>query len=375
MTPPIRIGFLGLSSRQPPAWSTTTHLPYLLSPSGLSKYRIVALCNTTLTSASSARSFHNLPPTTKLYTSPTDLAYDPDVDLVVVSVNVASHYALIKPALEAGKMAFVEWPLGANLGEAEELARLAEEKGVKTVVGLQGRVDPLVDTICGIVEAGRIGDVLSSNVVAATTQMGEREGEGLRYFLEKGSGGSLVSIHFGHLIDMVQRTLGNITTFQSLLANQRKTVDITSSSGEVVEPSVPKDTADHISLHGILSSGAVLSLFVRGGKQFDPKAPAITWTIYGSKGEIEITSPNIFLQMSVDVKVRVKVGDGEPEVVEVDDEGKKGPAANVERLYEAFYNGDERVATFRDAVENHRFLEELYDGRLGEPVVFAKRGV
>lgn len=173
------------------------------------------------------------------------------------------------------------------------------------------------------------------------------------------------------VIDTVQRTLGNITAFQSLLANRRKTIDIVSASGEAIEPSVPKDTADHISVHGLFASGAVLSLAIRGGKQFDPNAPTIKWNIYGSKGEIEVTSPNMFLPMSVDVKVRVKVGDREPEVVEVQDEGKKGPAANVGRVYEAFYNKDQRVATFGDAVENHRFLERLYDGRLGEPVVFA----
>ncbi|KAF8542810.1 hypothetical protein BDD12DRAFT_823497 [Trichophaea hybrida] len=312
MSPPIRIGFVGLSSRQPPAWSTYTHVPYLLSPSGLSKYRI--------------------------------------------------------PALEAGKMAFVEWPLGANLSEAEELARIAEEKGVRTVVGLQGGLIRLLIRYVGLWRRGGSG------------MYGGERGGGAEIFFGKGirgefGGGGGIGLMGRIVIDMVQRTLGNITIFQSLLANQRKTVDLTSSSGEVVEASVLKDTADHISLHGILSSGAVLSLFVRGGKQFDPKAPTITWSIYGSKGEIEVTSPNISLQMSVDVKVRVKVGDGEPEIVEVDDQGKKGPAANVERLYEAFYNGDERMATFRDAVENHKFLEELYDGRLGEPVVFAKRGL
>jgi predicted dehydrogenase len=197
-SPRIRLGFLGLSTRQPAAWATYTHLPYLLSHSGQAKYEIVALCNSSLSSGAAARSAHNLPASTKLYSSATDLANDPDVDMVVVSVNVAQHYALIKPALEAGKMAFVEWPLGANLAQAEELAKLAEEKGVRTVVGLQGRVDPLIDTLRGIIEGGRIGEVLSSNVVAATTQMGEKEMEALRYFFDSGSGGSLVSIHLGH---------------------------------------------------------------------------------------------------------------------------------------------------------------------------------
>lgn len=44
------------------------------------------------------------------------------------------------PALHAGKDVFVEWPLGASLAEAEEVTSLAKEKGVKTYVGLQARV-------------------------------------------------------------------------------------------------------------------------------------------------------------------------------------------------------------------------------------------
>lgn len=44
------------------------------------------------------------------------------------------------PALHAKKDVFVEWPLGANLAEAEEMNSLAKKQGVKTYVGLQARV-------------------------------------------------------------------------------------------------------------------------------------------------------------------------------------------------------------------------------------------
>jgi predicted dehydrogenase len=54
----------------------------------------------------------------------------------VISVNVQSHYALAKPALQAGKDVFMEWPVGINLEEAEELARIARDKGVKAMVSL-----------------------------------------------------------------------------------------------------------------------------------------------------------------------------------------------------------------------------------------------
>ena len=48
------------------------------------------------------------------------------------------------PALEAGKNVFVEWPLGQNLAEAEEMAALAKSANVTTAVGLQARQAPSI---------------------------------------------------------------------------------------------------------------------------------------------------------------------------------------------------------------------------------------
>src|SRR5947209_1534775 len=127
---PIRLGFIGLTAT-PGAWANIAHLPYL---SQSSKYKIVALANSSVDSAKAAIKAHSLPEDVKVYGSPADVAADPDVDMVVVSVNVAQHYKLIKPALEAGKMAYVEWPLGNNTAEAEELTELAKKKNLKTVV-------------------------------------------------------------------------------------------------------------------------------------------------------------------------------------------------------------------------------------------------
>lgn len=189
---------MGLSATSPLAWANTTHLTYLLSPEGRKYYTIAALCNSSPAAAAAAISAFHLPSTTKAYGSPEALANDPDIDLVVVSVNVAKHYALVKPALLAGKAAFVEWPLGANLAEAEELAGIARERGVRTIVGLQGRLEPLVDTIRGIVDSGNIGEVLSSSVVAAASQVSSQEVPALRYFLDSKTGGTITSIHFAH---------------------------------------------------------------------------------------------------------------------------------------------------------------------------------
>lgn len=51
---PIRLGIIGLSSSAVTSWASGAHLPYLLSPRGLAKYKIVALCNSSVESAKSA---------------------------------------------------------------------------------------------------------------------------------------------------------------------------------------------------------------------------------------------------------------------------------------------------------------------------------
>jgi predicted dehydrogenase len=139
------------------------YLPYLTQSS---KYKIVALANSSVASAEAAIKEHHLPAEVKAYGSPADIAADPNVDMVVVSVNVAQHYDLIKSALEAAKMAYVEWPLGNNTAEAEELTELAKKKNLKTMVGLQSRQSSITRTVKEIVDSGKLGKVLSSTVVA-----------------------------------------------------------------------------------------------------------------------------------------------------------------------------------------------------------------
>jgi predicted dehydrogenase len=165
MSKPIRIGIIGLSSSAGASltghWAKTAHLPYLLSSP---HYTITALCNSSLSSAQKAIELYNLDPrTVKAHGSPESLAEDDNVDMVACAVEVTKHYALSKPLLEKGKMVFCEWPLARNLVEMRELAGLAREKGVRTMVGLQGRNGHYAQAVKSFIR--RLGGVLSSSMV------------------------------------------------------------------------------------------------------------------------------------------------------------------------------------------------------------------
>jgi predicted dehydrogenase len=174
----IRVGLVGVSASNALAWANSTHLPALLqSP----HYVIRGLLNSSVESARAAIEAHGLPETTKAYASIHDLSADPDVDLVVVSVNVAKHYEIAKPALEAGKDVYVEWPIGSNLEQSVELAELAKRKGVRTIVGLQGRQDPLLKVVRELIAGGRVGEVLNVNVHSSTPIIDGEELRGREY--------------------------------------------------------------------------------------------------------------------------------------------------------------------------------------------------
>lgn len=191
---PIRLGLIGLTA-SPGAWANIAHLPYLAQSS---QYKIVALANSSVASAKAAIKEHNLSEDVKAYGSPADIADDPNVDMVVVSVKVAQHYSLIKPALESGKMAYVEWPLGSNTAEAEELTELAKKKNLKTIIGLQGRQSNITRTLKELVGSEKLGKVLSSTVVAGMEFFDTEVPLKYKYVTDSKTGGNLYTIGFGH---------------------------------------------------------------------------------------------------------------------------------------------------------------------------------
>ena len=130
-----------------------------------------------------------------------------------------------------------------------------------------------------------------------------------------------------------------------------------------------RTSPDHFFLNGTFESGAVLSYSLRGGQAFDG-ASGTFWCIYGTKGAIQITGPDSFLQVAEDnfsIKLSKYGKEGVTELHPDKDEwsGEQFSlyAKNVARLYEAFAAGktaEEGVLSWEDAVKRHAFVEEMY---------------
>lgn len=141
---PIRVGFVGLSTK---GWASIALAPSLLQPALLDTYKLIAVSTTSKESAAAtaARYGEQLGHPVKAYDGDTsNIANDPEVDLVVVSVKTPFHKSVMLPIIAANKSFFLEWPAGADLQETREIADAAHRHGVRSIIGLQGRQSPVV---------------------------------------------------------------------------------------------------------------------------------------------------------------------------------------------------------------------------------------
>ncbi|BDZ37655.1 Gfo/Idh/MocA family protein [Microbacterium suwonense] len=96
------------------------------------------------------------------------LAADPDVDIIYVSTPHPMHHAGARLALEHGKHALVEKSFTLNRPQAEDLQRLAAEKGLLVMEAMWTRYLPHMVRLREIIAAGTIGEIRA--VMADHTQ-------------------------------------------------------------------------------------------------------------------------------------------------------------------------------------------------------------
>jgi len=84
-----------------------------------------------------------------------------DVTAVAIATPAATHPALVKEALQAGKHVFVEKPLAFSQGEAKELVGLARERGKILMVGHLLLYQPAIQWIKDFLDSGELGAIRS----------------------------------------------------------------------------------------------------------------------------------------------------------------------------------------------------------------------
>ena len=96
----------------------------------------------------------------KVYSTEEMLA-DPEVDIVLILTNPASHYSLTMAALKAGKHVYCEKPLATSLQQANEIVEFAAEKGLYVGSAPDTFLSPEFQTVRRLIDEGAIGDVIT----------------------------------------------------------------------------------------------------------------------------------------------------------------------------------------------------------------------
>ncbi|MER7684937.1 Gfo/Idh/MocA family oxidoreductase [Streptomyces sp. NPDC097610] len=350
--PRIRVGVLGASPGR--SFSARTHVPALRALPG---FEVVAVANSSAESSRSAAEALGIP---RAYADVRELAGDPGVDMVAVTVRVPQHRELVDAALDAHKMVFCEWPLGTDLADAEAMAGRARRAGVRTAVGLQARSTPTVRYVRDLVRDGYVGEVLSTTLVGSAASIGTTEPESSIYLNDKANGANGFTIAFGHTLDGLCWVLGEFREVSATLATRRPTY-VVSETQEVRT----RDVDDQIAVSGVLTSGVAVSAHYRGGLS---RGTNLLWEINGTEGDLRVTGPTGHLQLAPLTLCGGRGEDRELEVLEVPaayrtvSDDLTGIAVAVGEEWARFAQGQsvaDPLPDFGDAVARHLLLDAI----------------
>ena len=352
MAEKIRLGFVGANVNS--TWSSQSHYPALLASPDV---ELTAVCTSRPESAEEARqafgaklAFHDF----------RDMVVSSEIDAVAVVVRVPLHYDPTKVAIEAGKHVYTEWPLSRTTAEAEELAKLAKERGVQTAVGLQSRVSPALLYIKELIDSGYVGEVLSCHVTTMRDGALQRPSS-RNWNLDISQGANTLTIANGHVIDALRMVLGDFKRVACMVTTQINPI-YEPDTEKSVEPSSP----DNVRVSGQLERGAAVSVHVG----------SVPWAgtgyrmeLYGREGTL-VTTGSVSSQRGE--MLRVQGAQGSQELMDltipnrfvyVPDDFPKGDPFNVGQMYalfaDAIRTGQNRLPTFDDAVDLHRFLDTI----------------
>lgn len=117
---------------------------------------LVAVGSRSQTSADAFAAAFDIP---RAHASYEALVTDPDVDIIYVSTPHPMHHSGAKLALENGKHVLVEKAFTLNRDEAEDLQRIASERGLLAMEAMWTRYLPHMVRIRELIESGALGEI------------------------------------------------------------------------------------------------------------------------------------------------------------------------------------------------------------------------
>lgn len=348
----LRVGIIGANVNY--GWGPRAHLPALVA---LPDIDLVAVCTAHEDTARESAERYGVP---AAFHDHMEMLKQDDIDAVGVIVRVPLHHRLTMDVVAAGKHVFTEWPLGANLAEAEEMAELARKQNVHTMVGLQARCSPAILRLKELIEQGYVGEVVSSHMALFGSGVLTRT-SGRTWQRERVLGANTLTISFGHAIDALCMCLGEFKEVSSVVTTQIPQWHETDTD-RMVDVTSP----DNILISGVLESGAVVSAHVS----------SIPWHGSGFRLEVYGRDGTLTLEGSGGAQIesiRLRGGKGKDDSLEdlevsphhmwVREEIPQGPPYNVAQMWSRFADaiagGTRAEPDFDTAVQRQRMLAAI----------------
>ena len=280
-----------------------------------------------------------------------EMARDPEVDIVAVTVKVPEHRAIVLAALAAGKHVYCEWPLARDLAEAEELADAAARAGVHVAIGLQGANSLGVQQAARLIGDGAIGRPLNLRVVSSTAGWGTIAPPHYAYLQDRRNGATLATIAGGHTLAAVEAIVGAYVAVSARNSILRDNVEI-EGTGETVA----RSCADHMLITGTHQSGCVSSVEIIGGEPIP-----LRFELRGTAGSLDIQGNHPGGYQCAALTVQCSSADTATELPAAT--GLVGAPINVAQLWSQFESdirgGAHSVPDFAAAVRLTRLLDAI----------------
>lgn len=134
-----------------------------------------------------------------------------------------------------------------------------------------------------LVEQGYVGKVLGTAIVGSGIAWTTVSDSAHTYMFDAQSNANLLSVPVMHAIDAMQFVVGDLTDVRATSAVRNPVIRLADT-----EQDIQSTTPDHCAIAATLESGAVASIFYRGGTS---RGENFRWEINGSDGDLVLTSP------------------------------------------------------------------------------------
>jgi predicted dehydrogenase len=277
----------------------------------------------------------------------------------------------VKAAILAGKDVYCEWPLTTSTKDSEELLRLAEQRGVRHLVGLQRTVGASSLHLRDLLLEGYIGRLRSVRMHVSMAGFGPVRAASLDWTIPAKNFSHVLSIYGGHFMDMLFHATGQPAAITSLVRTQFP--ELASSTGE----SFRNETPDGVMVMGTLKNGAMLQIQLEGGKC---NQTGLQIDLTGTDGDLQITNERAFVTKHNDT-IRGAQGDGgswrelhTPARFNVIPSSELDTSVlDLAHLYAAFardrVDGCKTTRDFSDAVVMHTMIDAIYEASSSERTI------